>query len=253
MILVTGRHLVLTPEKVVVSFGYASLGARIAAKIVDLIIVGAVLYTFAIGLAFLLMLAGMSNEASSLLLAIILLVTTFGFFLAFILQEILWNGCTVGKKMMNLRVMMVDGTPIQPHAAIYRNLVLAADFIPVIGVLCMFLTERSQRVGDLASGTIVVHEPQLAFGFRPAPHRYGLHPFEEIVPDLKGMTLEEYLAIKRLCDRFPELPVNIQDRSIEEIWLPFAERFKVPNPPNVHPIYIMEATVMKYGRTKNLV
>jgi hypothetical protein len=67
------------------------------------------------------------------------------------------------------------------------------------------------------------------------------------------MTLEEYFAIKRLCDRFPELPPETQKRSIGEIWQPFAEKHAIEPVAGVHPVYLMEAVIMRYGRQHKLV
>lgn len=247
----TGQQVVVTPEKVVLTYNIASLGSRIGAKLIDLLVLymGLTAVSFAAALF-----AEVLASLGDLVLGGMALAGAFGIFLYFVLQEIFLNGQTLGKKAIGLRVMSVDGTPITPLSAFYRNIVLIADLVlPFIGVTMMFLGERGQRVGDLAAGTIVVHEPKADLRFLPSPHRYGIHPLEEHVGSLKGMTLEEYLAIKRLCDRFPDLPPAIQDRSIEEIWTPFAARFKIPQVPNVHPIYIMEATVMKYGRMRNLI
>ena len=66
------------------------------------------------------------------------------------------------------------------------------------------------------------------------------------------MTQEEYNALRRLCDRFPELPPPTQAKVIREIWKPIAARREVPDLPNVHPIYTAEAAVMKYGRQHGL-
>jgi uncharacterized RDD family membrane protein YckC len=247
----TGQQVVVTPEKVVLTYNIASLGSRIGAKLIDLMVLYVVMTGASILLAFM---PALFEGLSDVIIGAFFLVSTFAIFLYFILQEVFMNGQTLGKKAIGLRVMSVDGTPVTPLSAFYRNLVMVADLaLPFIGLTMMFLGERGQRVGDLAAGTIVVHEPRADLRFLPSPHRYGIHPLEEHVGSLKGMTLEEYLAIKRLCDRFPDLPPAIQDRSIQEIWTPFATRFKIPQVPNVHPIYMMEATVMKYGRMRNLV
>jgi hypothetical protein len=176
-------------------------------------------------------------------------------FLYFTLFEWLWNGQTIGKRAMSLRVVSHDGTPVTLRGAVYRNLLRPADFLPVLyfaGVIAMFMNERSQRMGDLAAGTIVVHEARANPHYQVTPHHAGVHPFEESIGPLSTMTMEEYFAIKRLCDRFPELPPSVQVRSVEEVWAPFAEKEKIEPIEGVHPVYQMEAVVMKYGRNKRL-
>jgi hypothetical protein len=85
-----------------------------------------------------------------------------------------------------------------------------------------------------------------------APHSVGFHPLEQYVGDLRGMTVQEYNALRRFADRFPELPPHVQSKLIAEVWAPLAERRQVPTLPNVHPIYLAEAVVMKYGREHGL-
>ncbi len=248
----TGQHLILTPEKVVVSFSLATFGSRIMAKIIDFIIIYFLATAVFIGAA----IVGsiQFEEAQAVVLGIASFLTAFSVFAYFIICEYFWKGQTIGKKAVGIRVMMADGTPLTFLGAVYRNLILIADLVlPFVGLISMFITPKCQRVGDLASGTLVVHEGKPRWQYHPSPHREGVHPLEEVVGDLRGMTMEEYLAIKRLCDRFPELSIPVQESSIQEVWGPFAERFKIPTPPNVHPIYLMEATVMKFGRIKKLV
>jgi hypothetical protein len=88
--------------------------------------------------------------------------------------------------------------------------------------------------------------------FAAAPHIVGYHPLEAHVGDLRGMTMEEYYALRRFCDRFPELATETQSRMLNEIWSPIALRRNVPKLPNIHPIYLAEAVVMKYGRQHGL-
>jgi uncharacterized RDD family membrane protein YckC len=75
--------------------------------------------------------------------------------------EALWNGQTPGKRMMHLRVLTVEGLPIAGWQAVLRNILRAADMLPLtyqVGLLTMAANDRFQRLGDLATGTMVVVE-----------------------------------------------------------------------------------------------
>ncbi len=242
--------MVLTPEKTVVSFNVAGVGSRIGAHVID----GFLLMVFWLVMVFVAGFAGFGFGAE-IIGGLVMLVLTSSLFLYFILLEWLWGGQTIGKKAMRLRVVSADGTPVTLRGAVYRNLMRPADFLPVMyfaGFIAMFMNERSQRLGDLAAGTIVIHEAKPNPHYQVTPHHAGVHPFEHSVGSLSSMTMEEYFAIKRLCDRFPELPPTVQMRSVEEVWKPFAEKERIESLPGVHPVYQMEAVIMKYGRDKRL-
>ncbi len=240
---------VLNPEKTILTYRLASLGVRITAHILDLFvfIVIAVVVSLLTPLVFVLQ----PGLAQALLMTFMAL----GPFLYFILCEGLGNGQTLGKRATGIRVRMADGTPITFKAAIGRNLLRPADFLPsfyLVGLAAMFTNQKSQRLGDLVGNTIVVYEkknPNLAVA---APHTAGIHAFEASVGELPGMTLEEYVTLRRYCDRFPELPPDVQEKLTGSVWEPIAARRKVPNVPSVHPIYLAEAVVMKYGRKNGL-
>lgn len=241
---------ILSPEKTILTYRLAGLGSRVLAHILDLILIVAALY----GLSLCVMLAGAAvdrwlSTGVVLFLAFILPLSYF------ILLEGLWNGQTVGKRVARIRVRMADGTPVTFLAALGRNLMRPADMVPgpyFVGLLAIFTNPKSQRLGDLISSTVVCYEKRAETIHVSAPHAVGFHPLESQVGDLRGMTLEEYYALRRFCDRFPELSSETQNRLIAELWTPIAERRKVPSLPNVHPIYLAEATVMKYGRDKGL-
>lgn len=244
------RYLVLTPEKVVVSLQLAGINSRIGAHLIDLFIAGVGLYILAILLSLITLPLGMG--AMQLVIGV---VFAFGLFAYFILLESLWQGQTLGKRLLRLRVTMVDGTPVTFGAAFWRNILRLADILPsfyLVGFVAIFTNARSQRMGDLVAGTVVIRYSTPA-EFTFAPHRVGIHPLEHTVGDLLNMTLEEYHAIKRLCDRFPMLPPAEQNKNIESIWMPFIETHKISPAHQVHPIYQMEAVVMKYGRIHKLV
>ncbi|MDG2384385.1 MAG: RDD family protein [Pirellulaceae bacterium] len=93
------------------------------------------------------------------------------------LLETFWNGQTVGKRLLGLRVLRVDGQPINGLQAVMRNILRLVDLMPVIpmgawagveggialptcliGLLTPVFNPRFQRLGDLVCGTMVVVE-----------------------------------------------------------------------------------------------
>lgn len=246
-ILVVNQDLaVLSPEKTILTYRLAGLGSRIAAHLIDLLTLLVVVFA-----TFQLMLALGGVGAGALGFGLGMVVISAEPFLYFIVQESLWNGRTIGKFALGLRVRMADGTPVTPVAAIGRNLLRAADILPgtyFAGLLAMFTTPKSQRLGDLVANTVVVQERRPMPRFIPAPHVVGYHPFESQVGELRGMTPDEYVAMRKFCDRFPYLHPSVQERLVKEVYLPIAQRRAIPTPPNVHPIYLAEAAVMKFGR-----
>ena len=77
-----------------------------------------------------------------------------------VLFEVLGQGQTIGKRVVGLRVVNDDGTPIGWSASILRNLLLAADGIPgtyTAGLISMLASRDFRRLGDHAAGTLVIY------------------------------------------------------------------------------------------------
>jgi uncharacterized RDD family membrane protein YckC len=92
------------------------------------------------------------------------------------LFETYWNGQTPGKRLFGLRVVSVDGRPINGMQAVLRNILRAVDILPVVpltaiveegvevfptffvGLACLAYSRHFQRLGDIVCGTIVVVE-----------------------------------------------------------------------------------------------
>ena len=80
-----------------------------------------------------------------------------------IVFELLPGAATPGKRALGLQVMMDTGLPVTPSAAVTRNLLRVADFMPVafaFGLLAMLLRSDFKRLGDIVAGTLVVHAAQ---------------------------------------------------------------------------------------------
>jgi uncharacterized RDD family membrane protein YckC len=241
---------ILTPEKTILTYRLAGVGSRILAHFLD----GLIIFAMLIALSFVASILGMADQSIA---AIVILMSGFLLpFLYFILSEWLWNGQTIGKKAAHLRVAMEDGTPITFMASLTRNILRPGDFLPLfyfVGIIAIFTNPRSQRLGDLVAKTIVLHEKAPGKLYVMAPHAVGVHEYESAVGELRGMTLAEYDACRRLCDRFFELAPEAQRQLLKDVWTPIARRRNIPEASGVHPLRLAEATVMKYGRKHGLI
>lgn len=81
-----------------------------------------------------------------------------------IVLEWAWRGQTIGKRLLRLRVVDVEGMRLRPSQVVVRNLLRAIDFMPafyVVGGLACLFSRRAQRLGDIAANTVVIRLPRL--------------------------------------------------------------------------------------------
>ncbi len=155
-----------TPENVVFGYRVAGIGSRFLAALVDSTLILIFQVVVNLGVFFVarfLFRLSFSGDLTGLawLLAIFGLVAFAFLWGYYIFFEMLWNGQSPGKRWVGLRVMRVDGTPITLTESIIRNLVRLVDFLPAyygVGVVTMFIDSQARRLGDLAAGTVVVHD-----------------------------------------------------------------------------------------------
>ncbi|MGB2696049.1 MAG: RDD family protein [Dehalococcoidia bacterium] len=145
-----------TEIRVPSSFDYGVTGQRIVAALLDLVPLTAL---------FLLMAAafgdlgeGDDGQFSVRLYNGPFVVYTLLVFAYYIGTETLF-AATPGKLLLGLRVTRLDGTPYTFGAVLVRNLLRIVDALPVlyiVGLVTVAVTDKNQRVGDLAARTTVV-------------------------------------------------------------------------------------------------
>ena len=168
---------VVTPENIAFEYQLAGPFRRLPAYLIDL----AVRWGSIVLFAFILMLTGISLNVLStfygpLTIAFFIIVVFVINWFYGAIGEAYFNGRTVGKWLCGIRVIEVDGRPVSPRSALLRNLLRVADLAPVaalntwdpeiqpiymiptgiVGLVSMTMTERMQRLGDLAAGTMVI-------------------------------------------------------------------------------------------------
>ncbi len=209
------HHGIETPEHVDVQFELAGVGSRLAAGLLDLVLLILGLLALWIGggavLGSLFTAPGMARSWLSAAMIILTFCFTWGYFTLF---EALNGGRTPGKQALGIRVVMDTGRSITPAAAVVRNLVRFVDcYFPIPfapALLSMFLHPSNKRPGDMAAGTIVVrdHPTDWSLG-APVPAVTDAEPIETGPPELSE---EEFRLLDRFLSRINDLTPEVQIR-----------------------------------------
>jgi uncharacterized RDD family membrane protein YckC len=146
-----------------------------------------------------------------------------------ILTEWYWQGQTLGKRLLRLRVMDVQGLRLQLSQIVIRNLLRFVDSLPVLylvgGLACLF-NQRAQRLGDFAANTVVSWNPRISEpdldqllegkynSFREYPHlearlRQHLSPAEAQIA-LQALVRRNTLDPQARIELFRELTSYLQ-------------------------------------------
>lgn len=104
-----------------------------------------------------------------------------------IICEVYFGGRTLGKRALGIEVLRANGLPVGWRESSLRNLLLVADFLPMVycsGLLCMLYDSRFRRIGDIVAGTQVVYrekrqERPAPPDVTPAPLPYPLTPEQQ--------------------------------------------------------------------------
>ena len=164
------------PEGVPISFALAGVGARFGAQLLDFLLTyGAVILLF-----WAMVMIGFGDW--TFLFTLFILLTFLIRTPYYIFSELVWNGRTFGKRMVKIRVISADGKRLTPYQVVVRNLMKEVEvFMPTVVLLSgdlvssvfqAFLTfwmlgtllipvisKRTQRLGDMIAGTLVVDQP----------------------------------------------------------------------------------------------
>ena len=232
------RITIPTPEGVELELVLAGVGSRMVSSIVDELLKGAVLF------ALFIVAGSFGPDEGGFFLALLIVaafVVFWGYDVAF---ETLASGRTPGKRVAGLRVVRLGGEPVGFVASAVRNLFRIVDmqpgFVYAVGALTVLFTERNQRLGDLAAGTLVVRE-------RRAPLPYARPAVPDLATadryatwDVSAVTAHELVTVRRFLDRRWQLDPGARNRLGWEL----AERLRpkvAGAPPNLHPEQFLEA------------
>lgn len=171
-----GRLSLTTPEGVRLLLTPAGPVPRAWAWLIDFLIWLAVVGLLASQL--------LGSKLGNGIFSVALFVTYWGYP---IICEVYFGGRTLGKRALGIQVLRADGLPVGWRESTLRNLLLVADFLPmmyVTGLLFMLFGKQFRRLGDIVAGTQVVYRdkpPQrvAATNAVPAPLPWPLPPEQQ--------------------------------------------------------------------------
>jgi uncharacterized RDD family membrane protein YckC len=151
---------ITTSQNIDIDYEVAGLGERIVARLIDLAIFFLI---YILGL----FVSGLTNWFLDGSVGIIIVIIVYAVLFVFydLIFEIFMNGQSIGKRIMKIKVISLDGG--QPRVGQYfmRWLFRIIDFLigwpGLIALIVAAVSEKTQRIGDIVAGTILIRtEPR---------------------------------------------------------------------------------------------
>ena len=200
-----------TAQNISINQNTAHLGERMLAYIIDSFIIGVYI------ILMVLLLLSMNIEMDDMWA--LYLVLNLPAFLYYVLLETFMDGKTIGKSLLHIRVVKLDGS--KPNFSSYfvrwvLRIIDVALSSGGIAVLTILLRGKGQRVGDIAAGTTVISEKKRVTVkdtlLRDLPEAYvPKFPQVTIFKDREMQTIKDlYMAAKRNGDH--NVIISLSDR-----------------------------------------
>ncbi len=242
---------IVTPEAVLLEFDTAGAGSRAAGELLDVL-----LQFFVLGLV-----GGAAGAASSYVghtaAAVIALVMVLLVLVGYpVVSETLWNGRTLGKAALGLRVVTVEGGPVRFRHSAIRGIVGLFEIYVTLGSVALFtiiFSRLDQRVGDHMAGTIILRERSapghqaMAVTF-PTP--YGLEGYVAAL-DVVALTAEQYGVIRSFLLRVLELSPEARWSVAVKLANATALGLRLQPPPGVSPEIFLACVAAAYQRRQH--
>ncbi len=202
--------IIPTTQQIELEYPVANLGERVAAGFIDLLIfIGYALFWALLDLGL--------DETGWALVGIPL------YFYSFIC-EMLFNGRTVGKFILGLQVIRLDGAPPTISGYLLRWIMRIVDvwFGSIVGlpglpaIITIAVNKKGQRLGDLMAGTTVI-KLKLVVTFGDTIFRDTEDTYEVKYPSIATLTDRDMRILKEVLDagiksKNPELLSKLSKR-----------------------------------------
>ena len=199
-----------TAQNIVISYEIANLQDRILAFVIDMIVISIGMLVFS--LVFTLILPDNAIENTLFVFNISL------FFFYTLTFEIITGGQTLGKKVLKIRVVSLNGKPSQftDYATRWAFRMLDIWFsLGSIAVLLAVSGTKGQRLGGMLSNTTVIKErSRLNYKLEDILGIIDKQTHEVRYPEVRQLTEQQVLFLKKSIERYKKYPNAAHKKAI---------------------------------------
>lgn len=217
-----------TTQNVTIEYELATLGERMLAVIVDLIVVsiGYFLLAAIISAAFDISWLGAQGNIFGFVMPLVC------FLIYNFLYEMLSHGQTLGKKALSIQVVRLDGEEPAPGDYLLRSVFYFVDLLATAGILGALLISSSpkrQRLGDMTAGTGVIKMRSLSrFGLGDILRISSLENYEPAYPAVRQFSEEDMLLIKNTIARSQRYPNDANRKLLHQLAVQLGKQLEAP-------------------------
>ena len=237
LLIIMNTIRITTSQNIELEYDLASLGERMAGAIFDwLIIIAYIIVVMVLFSQF-----HVFENKSYLIITLVTLPIAF-YDLA---SEALFNGQSIGKRIMKIRVISIEGN--QPTIGQYLirwlfRLIDSTMTYSLCALICVAVSERKQRLGDMVAGTTLIKtSPRTSFQqtlFAPTPDIHYTVSF----PLVTSLSDKDVQLIKE---------VSLQVQKTGNNYLAFQAAEKVKSllgvETNLDPAYFLQVVIADYN------
>ncbi|MFZ6051993.1 RDD family protein [Halocola ammonii] len=220
-----------TTQNVTISYELGGLLDRFLAFLIDILILFAA--SFLLNLFVLWIFISLDSRQTAEVVQFIIAFLPVTFYTLW--METLFNGQTVGKMALRIKVVKLDGKQLNFTDYLTRWAFRFVDIWLSLGGLAAILvtsTENGQRLGGLLSNSTVVRvRPKLKVSLKDILKINTKQNYEPVYPQIREFREEDMLLIKQTVDRFDKHKNEAHRDTVRELSERMAEQLELDEMP----------------------
>lgn len=212
-----------TSQNVRIDYQLAGVGARIGSFFIDAVIYIVIYWILAL---LMIQLADSLDDFTS-----IMFLSYFCFLAYYFFLEMFSRGQTLGKRIIGLRVIRLDGRDPTPADFITRAIFLLPDILLTAGipaVVLIFTGRQNQRLGDMVAGTAVIQSTVAStFSLEEIMGITNREDHEPEFPGVQRFTNDDMMIVKHSLERMRKYGNVAHRQAVRQLAVRIADQLEL--------------------------